>query len=893
MAPSVLLQKFHPQGQRLRPAPGGFFRRLATLLLASTLVLLLAGTALASIDASRPMMAQEASERSWVPGDVPDLSFVVADGLVDGSIDPVITASVVPSLSEIPGVSAVAVDLLDNGRVALHVSLTDPSDAGLVDAVERTSDQLLDGRQVSVGGRAAIDRDLLDRLNRGALIAIVPVLVLLGLVMAASVGPKLGLTTATVVALASGLGGMFGARIAGDFDGSLASTAIPAVFVAVLVSCVLTFRLLDWFRHPQGTDPADTIRRAVTHLAPEAALLFGGLVLTAFVMELTAPGRASVTVVAAGGIIAAIVTLGALPAILVTLPSVPTDDENRLFRLPTPDGRDFPLPVLAGFACFLLALGLFATGAPSNDLLDADALPSGEASRRVSEQLVQSGGDPTDAIVASTTDVSANTLDQWASSVSEISTVAWVETSAGRYVSGSLTVPETDQARFETAGTTFAIVSPLVSGRSNAALDLVAAIEEIPLTSTFELAGVPVDSLATAEAAASGVWVLVLMLALTGGLAVYFLLSDVFLAAATVGLRLLGTAASLGVYSLLAPDVSGSELQVLALIVNVGVSLFEIGFLRRISIGMAEDGSPDVLVGDALRREGRAAMFGLGVTALVGIAFLSSELAVARTLGVAVAVGVIIELLVGMWLLRPVVQGERAAGITRTVGRGAESAERANRLDREASAHRETGADGDGLDRLTKRARRLTARLAPVSLVDDPDWKRIVGGLLRSEFECQAEPSKAELASVFVEETPLFEEVSSHNLRLLHTGLRIEGDGPRLRSLEVVNTSSPIAISVTVEHPRRYLVDSAGRQIGQRTPELREGMLWLMQDPSGRYRIAEAIDLGEAVDLSETTEAAGELHLRRHDDMVDADVIVETDHIVDTVAEASVGIEVG
>ena len=887
MAPSVLLQKFHPQGHLLRPAPGGFFRRLATLLLASTLVLLLAGTALASIDASRPMMAQAASERNWVPGDVPDLSFVVADGLVDGSIDPVITASVVPSLSEIPGVSAVAVDLLDNGRVALHVSLTDPSDAGLVDAVERTADQLLDGRQVSVGGRAAIDRDLLDRLNRGALLAIVPVLVLLGLVMAASVGPKLGLATATVVALASGLGGMFGARIAGDFDGSLASTAIPAVFVAVLVSCVLTFRLLDWFRHPQGTDPADTIRRAVTHLAPEAALLFGGLVLTAFVMELTAPGRASATVVAAGGIIAAIVTLGALPAILVTLPSVPSDDDYRLFRLPTPDGRDFPLPVLAGFACFLLALGLFATGAPSNDLLDGDALPSGEASRRVSEQLVQSGGDPTDAIVASTTNVSANTLDQWASSVSEISTVAWVETSAGRYEGGSLTVPETDQARFETAGITFAIVSPLVSGRSNAALDLVAAIEEIPLTSTFELAGVPVDALATAEAAASGVWVLVLMLALTGGLAVYFLLSDVFLAAATVGLRLLGTAASLGVYSLLASDVSGSELQVLALVVNVGVSLFEIGFLRRISIGLAEDGSPDVLVGDALRREGRAAMFGLGVTALVGIAFLSSELAVARTLGVAVAVGVIIELLVGMWLLRPVVQGERAAGIARNVGRGARSTERASSLDREIST------DTNDLDRLTKKARRRSVRPAPVSLVDDPDWKRVVGGLLRSEFECQAEPAKAELASVFVEETPLFEEVSSHNLRLLDTGLRIEGDGPKLRSLEVVNTSSPIAISVTVEHPRRYLVDSTGRQIGQRTPELREGMLWLMQDPSGRYRIAEAIDLGEAVDLSETTDAVGELRIRRHDDMVDADVVVETDDIVDTAAEASVGIEVG
>jgi len=329
----------------------------------------------------------------------------------------------------------------------------------------------------------------------------------------------------------------------------------------VLVSCVLTFRLLDCFRHPQGADQADVIRRSVLHLLPETGLLFGGLVATAIVMELTGPGRASSTVVAAGGIIATIVTLASLPAILVTLPPVPNDDDYRLFRLPAPDGRDFPLPVLAGFACFLLALGLFATRAPSDNLLDGDALPSGEASRRVAEQLVQSGGDPTDAIVASTPKAEAAGLDDWASDVSEISTVGWVETAAGRFVDGDLTAQTPDPARFVADESTFAIVSPLVSGRSSAALDLVEAMQDI----------------------------------------------------------------STPAYSILTSDVSGSELQVLALVVNVGVGLFEIGFLRRIGIGLAESGSPDVLVGDALRREGRAAMFGLGVTALVGSVGRSSR----------------------------------------------------------------------------------------------------------------------------------------------------------------------------------------------------------------------------------------------------------------------------
>ena len=199
---AVVLRAVVLRADPLRAKPIHFFRRLAALLLASTVVLLLGGTALASIDASRPLMAQAAAERSWVPGATPDLSFLVSDALADGSIDPVITASVLPSLAEIPGVTAVAVDVVDSGRVAIHVSLADDVAAAEVDAIEATADRLLDGRQVSVGGRAVIDRDLLERLNRSALIAVIPVIVLLGFVVAASVGPKLGLAAAGVVAAA-------------------------------------------------------------------------------------------------------------------------------------------------------------------------------------------------------------------------------------------------------------------------------------------------------------------------------------------------------------------------------------------------------------------------------------------------------------------------------------------------------------------------------------------------------------------------------------------------------------------------------------------------------------------------------------------------------------------
>lgn len=799
---------------------GGFFRRLAALLIASTLVLLLAGSALAAIDATRPMVSEPRSERSWVPGDIPDLALLIAGG--PGGSDAIIDAVVVPIVKDIPGVTAVATDRLPNGRLALHVSIDDVSPDRTTDSVVASVEQLLPDRQVSVGGRAVVDRDLVDRLDTGMIVAIVPVLVLLGLLISAAIGVRLGLTTVGVVAASTALGGVLGARATGAFDGTLATTAIPAVLVAALVSTVLTFRLLDWFKHPQGSNQSEMIRRSVSHLLPEVVMIFGGLGLTALVMEFVGSGRSAATVVAVGGFIAAIVTLSALPPILVTMPPVPNDDDYRLFRLPTPDGRDFPLSVLAGFAGFLLLLGLFALRVPGETLLDSDALPAAESSRRVSEQLVQSGGDPSDAIIA-TIDGSTTPaqLDHWAEAVSELPLVGWVETATGRYESGALVSESTAPDRFATTEEFFAIVSPTVGGRSEAAQALVDEIETAAgLPASPTLAGVPVDAAAVAASGADGLWILVALLALGGGVTVFLLLGDLFLSFVTVGLRLLGTGASLGVFYIASAGVSGGELQVLALIVNVGVGLFEVGFLRRIGIGRALEGSPVVLVGDALRREGRAAVYGLGVAALIGLGFLVSDLEVARRLGLAVSAGVVIELLIGIWLLRPVVLGERAAGVPP-----------------QRSAVRRA-----------LRAEAFAARSAanPSSVAVDPEWRRVVGGLLRSEFDCQAFPETAELSTIFVEGTPLYREVSDHNRRLLDTGLRVAGKGPVLRSLRAVDTSSPVTLAVTVEHPVRYLVDPNGRQIGQRTAEMREGMLWLVQDPSGRYRIAEAVDLGHA-----------------------------------------------
>ncbi len=815
------------------------------LLLSSTLVLLLAGSALASIDSPRPMMAESLAGNGWEPSELPDVAVVVStDG--NGAGKSVIGAnetprtqrlaaegleqSIVPQLGQLPGVLSVTAEDVSPGRVALFISIDDANPDLTLKLIETTIQRAAPELAIAVGGRAVADRDLLDRLNRGTLVAVVPVLVLLTILAAASFGPRFGLGTGAAVSTATLLSGIIGSRMVGPFDGSLGSTALPAVLVSLLVATVLCFRLLDWFKQPEGDDQAQIIQNAVRHLLPEALLLFAGLVLTAVVLGLAGPGRTPATVVAVGAFVGALITFAVLPAILVALPPVPDEDDFRMFRLHVPDGRDFPTAVLAGFALFLLAIGLFAVRVPSSELMDESSLPEGVMSRRVSEQLAGLGGDPTSAVlVTANAESSDRDLTAWARSASLLPGVGWVETAVGRYTAGELVTPAASGATFQSDDGQLIIVTPNVTARSAAAQALVvdlAAIEALEV----ELSGAPVDAQRTASDALSHLWLLVLCLALAGGTAVYILTSDLRLAMTTVLLRVLGTSALLGVYTMVSGSASAVELHVAALTMSVGVGLFELGFIRRLTSPAAQTETdminellepsprPDP-VGAAFRQEGRAAMLGLGITALTGLGFLASDLEMARRLGVAIAAGVVIELLIGIWMLRPVLMGRFAPGATSVAQR------RSARLALNTLDEEETLVVNE--DELL-----------------DPAWRRVVAGLLRAEFAFQNDPTSAELTTVFVEDTPVFGELAAHNRRLREAGFRVTGQGPRLLKVRAVNSGSPVTLAITVDHPERKLVDRDGRLLGVRRAERRDGMLWLVQDPSGRYRIAEAVDLG-------------------------------------------------
>ncbi len=868
----------------MAPAHERLLKRLATTLVAAMAMLLALGTAVSALDEERPNLATQVAMEQGPNGDLPDLVVLVRD--VPAGAD---LAAIGATVSALDDVERARVTPADGDRAVVYASLHARAGATTPDAVLDAVASEVPDAELILGGRVAVDRTLVDRINRALVIAVVPVLVLIAAFAGATIGASRALVAAGSVALATLLAGLVAAQLVGTFDGSLGSTAMPSVLCAVLISSVLTFRLLDWFSSPEGDDASAWVRLSIRHLIPEVVMLHVGLVGAALLLELVV-GPAPISAVAFSSMIATVVTLATVAPGLAVLGPLTDDTLFRPFSGRIPDGRDFPLAVLGGFACFLLALGLFATRAPSRELLDESALAPGVAADRVARELAALGGDPTSAILVEFDPAAeGRSVDTWAGAASQISAVAWVETTTGRFVDGVLA---TEQPTFVDADTPRAVVTPVGTARDVGTQRLIEALPAVGgFSGEITLRGTPIAAANAVDGGTLQLWLLIGALSLAGAGAVLLLLGNVMVAASSAALRLLGLAALVGVYRLVAGDTSSIEAQVLVLVVGVGVGLFELGFVRRLSLGRDGLGG-QALVTSALSRDGRAAMFGLVVVALTSLGLVASDLAMLRRLAVGLVAGILIELVVGIWLLRPALLADLAA-----LGATADAARRRGDLvAATAGAAAPTPAPAPvpaslaaatSLDPTAAAAGTSTAPATPAVAASDPgpvatvgavpagaghergpdgrvvpsapEWRRIIGGLLRAEFEFQSDPGAADLATVFVTGTPLWDELVDHHAKLRAAGVRVTGRGPMVRVARVVNDSSPVTLEVTVDHPVRHLVDAHGKVVGRRNAERRNGMLWLLQDPSGRYRIAEAVDLGASNDAVVDADAPAEV----------------------------------
>ncbi len=759
-------------------------------------------------------------------GVAPDIA-IVADGVGDAS-----GVAVVAGLSSIDGVGRATVDSIGEGSLVFYI---DDSGTGTSRPVSAIASQARDiiaaelpDADVLVGGSALVDQDLSGHFDVTTL-AIVALAGAIGGLLGIVFGWKRGLAVGAASALAVFCAGNIAGQVGGGFDGTMTTTSVPGALAGLVVAVTLSLRLLIWFRTPSGVDGAETIRHSISGLLPELALLFSGSMLAAVPVELLNPGRSPLTVVAISGLVAAVVILAAVAPALTVLRDEP-EASARLLPLSVLDGRDFPLVILAAIGLVLAALSLFAFRDPATALLDAEALPDDSEPAIVASRLLVGGGDATTALVATKPAATSQVdFEGWAVAIVERAEVERVDIASGRFLSTGQVAVEDTTLLLPAGAEGVAVIVLNVSPRSEVGQEVTSRLAATPLAGGRPgFTGEAADA-ADVAGSSSPVIVAIIALAVAGAVSVQVLTQNTAQSAVTLLLRLIGGGATVGVYRLMIPNATMSELLIVLALIAIGVGLFELEFLQDLT-GKVEEGR--VAGQEAGRRPnpGQNGAFGLVALGLGGltmapVVWLGGGPGTGR-FGLGLLAAVMLEVLIGVLVLRPALLGQRAAFHT---------AVRPVRV-----------AIHSGTDRGTESSN------GP----EDPTWRRVVGDLLQAEFRLQSQPAEADLEAVFVRDTPLYRQAATHHDNLAGAGLRIVGRSPRLRSLKTVTGRSPITLAVTVDHPERQLVDATGNVVGVRKAERRSGVLWLHHEPDGSFRIAESVELGSTPLPTEGEESA-------------------------------------
>ncbi len=820
------------------------------------LVTLLAGFA-------APVAAQE-TDQPIVPVDlIPEVA-VVVDGLAPEDAE-----RPFERLQALSGVGRATWDQLDDQTTVFYLNRpagSGPSVEALARQATEELQELVPEAEIMVGGAAIVDAELSQRYRSSTIW-----IVLLAAVVGAAIGSAFGgwkrmVAAGGALVMAVLLAGSIGGQVAGAFNGTLTTTTVPGALAGLVAGTAVMLRLLLRFRDRFDGDSAAGMRTAIFDLVPELALVSAGLAVTAFIVEFLDPGRSPLTVIVVAALAAVLVVMAVMtPTLAVLGPSGPA-------RLPLsfPDGRDFPLLVVVAIAAVLVALSLFAFASPAPKLVGVDELDGGSEASMVADRMVT--GDPTTALVAvRPSSVDPADFQGWAGAVVERDEVAWVDTGSGRITATGPVEAAESTILVPTGRDDVVVVVPAVTARSVESQELAGRLGSIPL------AGGPADFEGEASESARVVGSLsttltaLIVLAFLAGGSVLVMTQNRALAGVVVVLRLIGGGATLGVFRLMVSEVTAAESITALGLLALGAGLYELEFLRpaigppdhaagdpveRSLVG-ASVGGASITVGDqetvvdgtgyrdhgtgrdrpASSTNGRFRLrpnpgqnAGLATATLAPAGLLLGFSAVlgggpgTGQFGLALLAAVVIELLVGMVLLRPALLGQRAAY---------HSAVRPVRV-----------AMHSGID--LQRQKSLGA--------EDPAWRRTVGDLLQAEFRLQSDPTSAELDSVFVPDTPLYKQAADHHASLADASLKIVGRSPQLRTLKTVSGRSSVTLTVTVDHPARQLVAVDGSVVGFRKPERRSGVLWLSPQDDGSFRIAESVELGSVYLPEDKTE---------------------------------------
>lgn len=767
--------------------------------------------------ASAPVPAQFVSDPDLAAPLLPEVSLLVTDAY--RPLDEDGRRSISGELGAIDGVTRVSATPVpqpgsstDLSVFYLTLEATISSGADVDVVVAAASAAILaevPSARVLVGGAATIDGAVAQQFGAPLLVLVV-VAAAVGLALGVVFGWQRGLVGAVTLTLSVFAGAVIGRQAGGEFDGSLASTAIPGAVAALVVGTGGLTRLLYWFRNPAGADGAEKIRRAVRSVLPEYGLVVAVAAIGAMGVGPLDPGPTPLTPLAVGAAVAAAIQFGMTAPALTLLTSARESNPN-LLPFSVPDGRDLPLLVISGVVAFLVALSLVGLRQPESGRFGLADLGRDHEAAVVAETLRVGGGDASSAVIAIPSAVAGpDDVTEWAEATAELTTVEWVQVGPTRFTSVDASALTQDQAPLDPEIGGVAVVVPVAATGSALAAQMLQDVSAVPLVGGPPILVGPTVDAASVEGDRLTVAAAVVLLAVAGAGAVRLISGSTGHAVVALVLRLLGGGAVLGLFGVMGRDATAATIVTVVGAGAIAATLIDLEFVsgrRRWGPG-ADQSRPTPA------QAGIVGLLALGLGAL-GLAVLS-PLQSAPAVGLAAVVllpALVLELTVGALLLRPALLGQGPAFHT---------AVRPFRVALHSGLARE--AIGG----------------------EDPQWRPVIEALVQAEFELQSAPVDAVLSNVFVPDTPLYRQAAAHHATLAGAGLRILGAHPQLQTVRSVGKSGAITVAVTVDHPARHLVDGNGTVVGTRRAERRSGMLWLSRGEDGAFRIAESVELGSA-----------------------------------------------
>ncbi len=798
-------------------------------------------------------------------GDViPDLVAVVD---VASSVDDEWLAVARDDLGRIPGVNTTSVDWLAGDLTAFHLGLDDA-------AVERRSlAGIVDDIQSSVSGAAGVSADDVDVSGRLAeenelwssyspvvtLLAVLAVAV--GVALAVQIHWLVGALTMVALAGSTVLAPAVAGQLVGSYDGTLASTAMVASLAALVTGCVVCWRLYAWFQSPSGDDGAEMIQRSVTSCCSDVALAAGALVSLGVVLAVFGLITHPVWSVAAG-VLLALVLCSALMSTGLTVGEL-SGLTNGARDLTAPartslDGlRTIPMTptVVLASAALLTLLSVFAFGQPGLQLASLDV---GDDSGAADSLFDLGAGNPTEGLVVTLDESVSASIDDVAATVVPLTSVAWVDTVGQRHI-GADVQPAVDGVGLLTPSVLRRASGPPSDLDRSAvivpAVPLASEAGAVLLDDVRSFDGLSVSSPALADLTTRGsgrlILVVAVLFALLAGLAGYARSSDRTYAVTAAVLSLLLGSAAVGLYRIVAGTVSAGELLTVLVLSMTVVLLWILGFAQSPEVAVkrpevdassesAEPRALDLLPGDGVVVA--TAILILGTVLAAMAAFFDSGPGTGR-FGTGMALVTSVTALFGMVILGPALLGQGA--VFHRLLRPFRSALHPDRPSMTVSA---------SLGERNVRSR----------------WTDVATELMDADFRIQGDPDAHKEEEVALLGTPIFDEVRLRQARMRQAGLKVAGDGPVVRRVDLVRDGRCPSISLTVDHPQRTLIAEGGNVVGVRRPERKSMVVWLAADADGRFVIAELVETGtfplEFVDVTEPRSAAQVLDLTEASD---------------------------